>query len=101
MSIVYRHREDGCLFLQKTIFLIMKNTFMITLGIMGLNLVSSCSSKSEIDSKISEVEKKYQDSLNIVLNELKDAKAKIEVLSYPADQRFLKAKELLSNEELD
>lgn len=34
------------------------------MGMMGLILVSSCNSKSEMEDKIAEVEMKYQDSLS-------------------------------------
>ncbi len=78
-----------------------KKTIMFVMGIMGIFLVCSCNSKSEMEAKIAEVEKKYQDSLSIVRNELKDAKAKIEVLSYPADQRFSHITELFNAQEYD
>lgn len=79
----------------------MKNRAIIHIIIIGVVIVCSCNSKSEIDAKISEVEKKYQDSLSIVRNELKEAKAKIEVLSYPADQRFSHIAELFNSQEYD
>lgn len=71
------------------------------ISFLGVVIVCSCNSKSELDAKISEVEKKYQDSLTIVRNELKDAKAKIELLSFPAEQRLQKAQRLLEAGELD
>lgn len=93
MSIVNYHVKAKCLFLRKMTFLAM--------GFMGFIIVSSCSSKSEVEAKIAEVEKKYQDSLTIVRNELKEARAKIEVLSYPADQRFSHITELFNAQEYD
>ena len=87
MSILSNHGEAGCSIPRRT-FHVMEKTFVFTMGILGLIYVSSCNSKSEMEAKIAEVEKMYQDSLTIVRNELKDAKAKIEILSYPADQRF-------------
>ena len=71
------------------------------ISFLGVVIVCSCNSKSELDAKISEVEKKYQDSLTIVRNELKDAKAKIELLSFPAEQRLQKAQRLLETGELE
>lgn len=79
----------------------MKETTISLLSVLSLFLVSACNSKSETDTKITEIEKKYQDSLSLVRNELKEAKAKIEVLSYPADQRLQKAQSLLEAGELD
>lgn len=99
MSIVNFYVEVGCSFLQKTTFQFMKRTSLLVIGALGLILISSCNSKSEMETKIAEVEKKYQDSLSIVRKELKDAKAKIEVLSYPADQRFAHISELFNAQE--
>ena len=74
-------------------------TFIV--GLLGTFFICSCNSNSETASKIADVEKKYQDSLSVLRNELKEAKSQIELLSYPADQRLHKAKELLSAGELD
>lgn len=67
---------------------------------LGTFLYSSCTSKSEMEAKIVEVENKYKDSLSILRNELKDAKEKILLLSYPADQRIQKAKSLIESGDL-
>lgn len=101
MSIINHHGVTGSPFSMETTFRVMKKTSTITMGILGLILVSSCTSTSEMEGKIAEVEKKYQDSLAIVRKELKDAKAKIEVLSYPADQRFSHITELFNAQEYD
>ena len=101
MSIVDYYEDADCALLLKTKSQVMKKTFMFATGILGLIIVSSCNSKSEMEAKIAEVEKKYQDSLSIVRNELKDAKAKIAVLSYPADQRFSHITELFNAQEYD
>ena len=69
--------------------------------LLSIILVCSCNSKSSTEASITEVTKKYQDSLTIVRNELREAKDKIELLSYPADQRLQKAKELTNAGELD
>lgn len=66
-----------------------------------LLMMASCKNQTENSAQIAEIEKKYQDSLSAVRNELKEAKSKIELLSYPADQRILKAKNLLDAGELD
>jgi len=72
-----------------------------TATILGVLLVCSCNSKAEMEAKIAEVEKHYQDSLSVLRKELKEANAQIEVLSYPADQRFQKAKSLIEAGDLD
>lgn len=61
----------------------------------------SCTSKHEVEVKIAEVEKKYQDSLSVLRNELKDARQQITLLSFPADQRMQKAKDLIESGELE
>ena len=106
--IVDYYRESKCSFFMKATFEAMKKTIKYAMGILGLILISSCNSKSntdnsktEMEARISELEKKYQDSLSIVCNELKEAKAKIDLLSYPADQRLQKAQSLLEAGELD
>lgn len=98
MSILSNHGETGRSIPQRTSHF-MKKTFVYTMGILGLIYVSSCNSKSEMEAKIAEVKKMYQDSLTIVRNELKDAKAKIEILSYPADQRFSHITKLFNGQE--
>ena len=80
----------------------MKKSFVsLIVGLVGISYISSCNSNSETSVRIADVEKKYQDSLSILRNELKDAKAQIEMLSFPADQRLQKAKDLLEAGELD
>lgn len=64
-------------------------------------MLVSCNGQPDNSAQIAEIEKKYQDSLSAVRNELKEAKSKIELLSYPADQRLQKAKGLLDAGELD
>ena len=98
MSIVKHHGEVEYTFSKKSVFWVMKKFATFCLATFGLFLVHSCNST---DVKIAEVEKKYQDSLTILRNDLKEAKSKIELLSYPADQRMQKAKDLLDAGELD
>lgn len=66
-------------------------------------LLSSCTqaNKTDVTAKIAEIEKKYQDSINVLQQELIEANKKIEILSYPADQRLQKAKDYLASGELD
>ena len=63
--------------------------------------MASCNSQTGSSAQIAEIEKKYQDSLSSIRNELKEAKSKIEVLSYPADQRFSHIKELFNAQEYE
>jgi hypothetical protein len=80
----------------------MKKSFVaLIVSLVGASCMSSCSSNSETAAKVADVERKYQDSLAILRNELKEAKAQIGLLSYPADQRLKKAKELLDAGELN
>ena len=64
-------------------------------------MMTSCNSQTGNSAKIAEIEKKYQDSLSAVRNELKEAKLKIDLLSYPADQRIKRAKDLVDSGEFD
>lgn len=80
----------------------MKKSFIVLIwGLAGVSCLSSCNLSSDTSDRIAEVEKMYQDSLSLLRNELKDAKAQIEILSFPADQRLQKAKDLLEAGELD
>lgn len=97
MCTVDYHGQAGCSFLHKMAFQVMKKTFMFAMGILGLILVCSCNPKTEMEAKIAEVEKKYQDSFSIVRNELKEAKTKIiELLSslYIKNRPFVATKDL-------
>lgn len=66
-----------------------------------LLMMASCNSQTENSTQIAEIEKMYQDSLSAVRKELKEAKLKIEVLSYPADQRFSHITELFNAQEYE
>ena len=101
MSIIDYSRTIECLLFLKTTPRAVKRFTMLSVGILGIIYVSSCDPKAKIDTRLAEIEKKYQDSLSIVRNELKEAKAEIELLSYPADQRLQKAQSLLEAGELD
>lgn len=54
-------------------------------------LFSSCTqtNKTNVAAQIAEVERKYQDTIRVLKQELSEANEKIEILSYPADQRFV------------
>lgn len=69
--------------------------------IFFLLMMASCNNQTDNSAQIAEIEKRYQDSLSGVRNELKEAKYQIELLRYPADQRLQKAKDLLDAGELD
>ena len=64
-------------------------------------MVCACNSESETLSRIAEVEKMYQDSIVVLKDALKEQQKQIDLLSYPADQRFLKVKEQIDAGELD
>lgn len=101
MSIVEHHKEVEYPFSKKSVFIVMKRFTTFCFVTLGLFLVYSCNSKRETDAKIAEIEKKYQDSLTLLRNDLKEARSKIEVLSYPADQRFLHITELFNAQEYE
>ena len=66
-----------------------------------LLMMASCNGQTGNSKQIAEIEKKYQDSLSAVRNELKEANAQIEILRFPADQRLNKAKSLIESDNLD
>ena len=72
-------------------------TFLISL--IGLLFYSSCSSKSEHNGEITLIQKQYQDTIITLKKELAEAKKQIEILSYPADQRYSHIIELFKAEE--
>lgn len=73
--------------------------FLFFVGIMFA--IISCVSKSEVEKQIANIEKTYQDSIKSLKSSLQEAQSKIELLSYPADQRLSKAQNLLDEGELD
>lgn len=66
-------------------------------------LLSSCTqaNKTDVTAKIAEVEKKYQDTIKILRHQLSEANEKIEILSYPADQRLAHIGELFNSGDYD
>lgn len=89
------HEKDEQPFSPKTVS---KGVFLIVVFLLTL---VSCTKQTDNSGQIAEIEKKYQDSLSAVRSELKEAKLKIELLSYPADQRMQNVKNLLDAGELD
>ena len=84
--------------------IIMKKTSIVFIVLATTTgLLSSCTqaNKTDVTAKIAEVERKYQDSINVLQQELIEANKKIEILSYPADQRLQKAKDYLESGELN
>lgn len=69
-------------------------TLLVTFG--GLLVICSCTSKSETNSAIIQIEKKYQDTIDILRKELDNAKEQIQLLSYPSDQRYVHILELFN-----
>ena len=53
--------------------------------------------KTDVAAQIAEIEKKYQDTIRVLRQELSDATGKIEILSYPADQRLVHITELFDS----
>lgn len=62
-------------------------------------IFSACTqtNKADVNARITEIEKKYQDSIKVLKKELNEANNKIEILSFPADQRLLHIGELFNS----
>lgn len=79
-----------------------KYAFTIPILLLAIQAsLCSCDSKRETEAQIAKVEKKYQDSIAVLKDALKEKQEQIDMLSYPSDQRLAKAKELLDAGELD
>ena len=59
-------------------------------------MLASCN-----DQQVSNIEKKYQDSIAVLKNQLEQANAQIKVLRFPADQRLNQIAELFNAQEYD
>lgn len=74
--------------------------FYIVSAILAVlvGLSSSCTQTNKIDyaSQIADLEKKYQDTIMVLRQELNEANSRIKILSYPADQRLLHIEELFN-----
>lgn len=80
----------------------MKKLINLLLGVAIITcLFSSCTqtNKTDVAGQINEIERKYQDSIKVLKQELSEAKAQIEILSYPADQRLAHIGELFNSKD--
>lgn len=77
----------------------MKKQSVVIWGMALIGLITSCTQadKTDVAAQIAEIERMYQDSLNVLRQELSDANDKIEILSYPADQRLARIDELFKS----
>lgn len=66
-------------------------------------LLSSCMqvSKTDVAAQTAETEIKYQDTIKVLRQQLAEANEKIEILSYPADQRLAHIGELFNSGDYD
>lgn len=82
----------------------MKNQTILLLGVaIVICLFSSCTqtNKMDIAAQIAEIENKYQDSIKSLRQELNEANGMIEILSFPADQRFARIVNLFNAGDYD
>ena len=80
----------------------MRKLINVLLGMaIATCLFSSCTQANKPDAavQITEIEMKYQDTIKVLKQELSEAKAQIEILSYPADQRLAHIGELFNSED--
>lgn len=78
----------------------MKKLINVLIGVAIVKcLFSSCiqTNKTDVAAQIAEIETKYQDTIKVLRRELSEAKEKISILSYPADQRFVHIGELFNS----
>ena len=78
----------------------MKKLVVISAGVAMVSCIfSACTqtNKADVNARITEIEKKYQDSIKVLKKELNEANNKIEILSFPADQRLLHIGELFNS----
>lgn len=80
-----------------------KLTIILLLGAIISCFSSSCtqSNKTDVNAQFVEIEKKYQDSIKVLKQELKESNDKIEILSFPADQRLIRIGELFNSGDYD
>lgn len=67
------------------------------------SILSSCTqaNKTDVSAQIAEIESKYQDTIKTLRQQLGEANDKIEILSYPADQRLAHIGELFNSGDYD
>lgn len=78
----------------------MKKLVVISAGVAMVSCIfSACTqtNKADVNARITEIEKKYQDTIKVLKKELNEANNKIEILSFPADQRLLHIGELFNS----
>ena len=78
----------------------MKKLVVISAGVAMVSCIfSACTqtNKADVNARITEIEKKYQDTIIVLKKELNEANNKIEILSFPADQRLLHIGELFNS----
>ena len=78
----------------------MKKLINVLLGVAIVTcLFSSCTqtNKPDVAAQINEIERKYQDTIKTLRQELSEANDKIEILSFPADQRLVRISELFNS----
>lgn len=101
MSIIGYQEVAENTFSQKTIVkAIMSSVHNIAIkafaSVCLILMLASCN-----DQQVSNIEKKYQDSIAVLKNQLEQANAQIKVLRFPADQRLNQIAELFNAQEYD
>lgn len=76
-----------------------KFTYVLFFGTTLCWLFPSCThtNESNVATQIAEIESKYQDTIKALRQELCEANDKIEILSFPADQRLTRIGELFNS----
>ena len=82
----------------------MKNlSIVFIVSAIATCLLSSCTqtSRTDVAAQIAETERKYQDTIKVLRQQLAEANDKIGILSYPADQRLSHIGELFNSGDYD
>ena len=72
-------------------------SFLFLASLFGLLFSCTQTNNTDATAKIAEIERKYQDTIKVLKQELNEANAKIAILSYPADQRLAHIAELFNS----
>ena len=101
MSIIGYQEVAENTFSQKTIVeaimsSVHNNAIKAFVSVCLILMLASCN-----DQQVSNIEKKYQDSIAVLKNQLEQANAQIKVLRFPADQRLNQIAELFNAQEYD
>lgn len=80
-----------------------KQTILFIFSAIVTCLFLSCTqtNKTDVATQIANIEKKYQDTIIVLRQELREANEKISILSYPAEQRFAHIGELFNSGDYD